>query len=156
MLSWGAKILTPYLSSVSRGFAHVWPIIGCLRWYIKLTERLTASSYLNAILQPRLWPDEAHCVFCFFLKFGCVFVLFWRCIVNMIWLLVLIRRNHIITTFNAEDDRVLAVISDSYDNQLIMYENAFYIIRNIYRKIMIAGTALVLVLHHHLSHDCYH
>ena len=33
---------------------------GWLWWYIKLIERLTASSHLQAMLQPRLWPDEVQ------------------------------------------------------------------------------------------------
>ena len=33
---------------------------GFLRWYIKLSQRLTASFYPEVVLQARLWPDEVH------------------------------------------------------------------------------------------------
>ena len=41
---------------VARCMAHY----GWSRWYIKLIQRLTASSHLAAMLQPRLWPDSLH------------------------------------------------------------------------------------------------
>jgi hypothetical protein len=34
---------------------YVW-----LRWYVKLIQRVSAATYLEAILQPRLWPDEVQ------------------------------------------------------------------------------------------------
>ena len=35
---------------------------GWIRWYIKLIERLAASSHLERILQPRLWHNEVQFV----------------------------------------------------------------------------------------------
>ena len=31
-----------------------------LKWYIKLIQRLTAFTFLQATRQPRLWPDEVQ------------------------------------------------------------------------------------------------
>ncbi len=33
---------------------------GWLRCHVKLIQRLTAFTYLAAMLQPRLWPDEVQ------------------------------------------------------------------------------------------------
>jgi hypothetical protein len=51
-----------YISAVKVGaLLNVWPIMaGNGGTYIKLIQRLTASPYLQATLQPRLGPDEVH------------------------------------------------------------------------------------------------